>query len=92
MPAGVITESEFVDTAQMRLRNNPEGFERIARPWAEAVMAVADRRGRFLSPAILRGTSARMILSTPSLAPGPGGADDARRSLLWRIRLRDEQT
>lgn len=42
-------------------------------------------RGRFLPPAILRGTSARMTLSTPSLATGADVFDDARRSLPWRF-------
>lgn len=42
---GGITESEFVDAAQVRLRHNPEGFELIARPWAEAVVDVADVDG-----------------------------------------------
>lgn len=42
---GRITEAEFTDAAQLRLRNNPKGFELIARPWAEAVVDVADVDG-----------------------------------------------
>ena len=39
---GRITEDEFVRSAGQRLRGNPDGFDRIIRPWAEAVIAVAD--------------------------------------------------
>ncbi|XVS62116.1 EF-hand domain-containing protein [Actinosynnema sp. CA-299493] len=42
---GAITESEFVSAAQDRLRDNPGGFAVIVRPWAEAVVSVADANG-----------------------------------------------
>jgi Ca2+-binding EF-hand superfamily protein len=37
-----ITEQEFVEAAVNRLLNNPDGFTEIVRPWAKAVVAVAD--------------------------------------------------
>ncbi|GAB2966767.1 EF-hand domain-containing protein [Saccharothrix stipae] len=40
-----ITEAEFVTAAQDRMRGDVEGFTGIARPWAEAVVAVADTDG-----------------------------------------------
>ncbi|GLZ79974.1 calcium-binding protein [Actinorhabdospora filicis] len=42
---GQITREEFLLAADVSLRGNPEGFERVVRPWAEAVVAVADRDG-----------------------------------------------
>lgn len=40
---GHITREEFLLAADVSLRGNPEGFTRVVRPWAEAVVAVADR-------------------------------------------------
>ncbi|MET9774815.1 EF-hand domain-containing protein [Streptomyces sp. NPDC006367] len=40
-----ITRDEFVTAAVKRLRDNPEGFAEIARPFLHAVLAVADADG-----------------------------------------------
>ncbi|MFI9006157.1 EF-hand domain-containing protein [Actinosynnema sp. NPDC053489] len=39
---GAITESGFASAARARLRDDPQGFAVVVRPWAEAVVAVAD--------------------------------------------------
>jgi Ca2+-binding EF-hand superfamily protein len=43
--SGSITESEFIAGAERRLRDNPEGFDAIVRPWAQSVIAIADVDG-----------------------------------------------
>lgn len=43
--SGSISESEFVEGAERRLLNNPDGFDAIARPWAQSVIAIADTDG-----------------------------------------------
>jgi Ca2+-binding EF-hand superfamily protein len=40
-----ITRGEFVDGAVKRLRDNPDGFAEIARPFLHAALAVADADG-----------------------------------------------
>lgn len=40
--SGSISESEFVEGAEQRLLDNPEGFDAIARPWVQSVVAIAD--------------------------------------------------
>lgn len=40
---GRIVKDEFLDAADISLRGNPRGFHEIARPWVEAIAAVADR-------------------------------------------------
>jgi Ca2+-binding EF-hand superfamily protein len=42
---GLISEAEFVAAARTRLLRNADGFATIVRPWAEAVVAVADVDG-----------------------------------------------
>ncbi|MFJ3584662.1 EF-hand domain-containing protein [Streptomyces sp. NPDC090127] len=42
---GVLTREEFIGAAGSRLRGNPDGFTDVIRPWAEAVVAVADVDG-----------------------------------------------
>jgi Ca2+-binding EF-hand superfamily protein len=39
---GEIAQSEFVDAASSQLLDNPDGFTEMVRPWAKAVIAVAD--------------------------------------------------
>lgn len=43
--SGSISESEFIEGAERRLLNNPEGFDAIARPWVQSVIAIADVDG-----------------------------------------------
>ncbi|THV29532.1 EF-hand domain-containing protein [Glycomyces paridis] len=43
--SGSISESEFVEGAERRLLDNPEGFDAIARPWTQSVIAIADVDG-----------------------------------------------
>ncbi|MFB9660154.1 EF-hand domain-containing protein [Glycomyces mayteni] len=43
--SGSISESEFVEGAEQRLLDNPEGFDAIARPWVQSVIAIADVDG-----------------------------------------------
>jgi Ca2+-binding EF-hand superfamily protein len=40
--SGSISEREFVEGAEQRLLGNPEGFDAIARPWVQSVIAIAD--------------------------------------------------
>lgn len=46
-----VTRQEFVTSAVKRLRDNPERFGEIARPFVHAVMRVADEDGRGVTPA-----------------------------------------
>ncbi|MET9324491.1 EF-hand domain-containing protein [Streptomyces sp. NPDC003038] len=39
---GRISKQEFVTSAAEHLHGNPDGFEATIRPWAEAVIAIAD--------------------------------------------------
>lgn len=40
-----ISAAEFVTAAQHRLRDDPAGFAEVVRPWAEAVIRIADTDG-----------------------------------------------
>ncbi|MDA1387238.1 MULTISPECIES: EF-hand domain-containing protein [Glycomyces] len=40
--SGSISEREFLEGAEQRLLDNPEGFDAIARPWVQSVIAIAD--------------------------------------------------
>ncbi|MEV6581269.1 EF-hand domain-containing protein [Streptomyces sp. NPDC051582] len=42
---GEITRQTFVNAAQSRLRGNKDGFARVIRPWAAAVVEIADTNG-----------------------------------------------
>ncbi|MFG3340873.1 EF-hand domain-containing protein [Glycomyces sp. NPDC048151] len=43
--SGSISEGEFIEGAEVRLLDNPEGFDAIARPWVQSVIAIADVDG-----------------------------------------------
>lgn len=40
-----VTEEEFIEASKTELLGNPDGFTEIIRPWAEAVIAIADTDG-----------------------------------------------
>ncbi|MDH2392110.1 EF-hand domain-containing protein [Streptomyces sp. HNM0663] len=69
-----VSRQEFVTGAVKRLRDNPERFAEIARPFLHAVIAVADADGSGLTPA-----SVERVLRV--LGVEPGVASEAARTL-----------
>lgn len=64
-----VSREEFITGAAKRLRDNPQRFAEIARPFLRAVIAVADGDGDGVSPA----SAARVlrVLGTPAELAGP---------------------
>ncbi|MET9885011.1 EF-hand domain-containing protein [Streptomyces sp. NPDC006430] len=63
-----VTREEFITGAAKRLRDNPQRFAEIARPFLRAVIAVADEDGRGATP-----TAAARVLRVLGIAPETAG-------------------
>lgn len=74
-----VSREEFVTGAAKRLRDNPERFAEIARPFLAAVVAVADEDGTGATPAaatrVLRvlGTAPPLAAQVATALAGPDG-------------------
>jgi Ca2+-binding EF-hand superfamily protein len=76
-----VTREEFLTGAVKRLRDNPQRFAEIARPFLHAAIAVADEDGRGVTPAALG--RALGVLGVPGetgtqVAAGLDGDGDGR--------------
>ncbi|MFE2140631.1 EF-hand domain-containing protein [Streptomyces sp. NPDC059456] len=63
-----VTREEYITGAAKRLRDNPERFAEIARPFLRAVIAVADEDGGGATPAAA--TRVLRVLGTPAELAG----------------------
>ncbi|MFD0353040.1 EF-hand domain-containing protein [Streptomyces sp. NPDC127110] len=70
-----VSREEFVTGAAKRLRDNPERFAEIARPFLHAVIAVADEDGAGASPAAAARVL-RVLGTEPALAARVAAALD----------------
>ncbi|KOY57660.1 MULTISPECIES: EF-hand domain-containing protein [unclassified Streptomyces] len=83
-----VTREEFITGAAKRLRDNPQRFAEIARPFLHAVIAVADEDGRGPTPAaavrVLRalGTPPELAGQVATALDGDGDGRIAEEEIL----------
>lgn len=83
-----VTREEFITGAAKRLRDNPQRFAEIARPFLHAVIAVADEDGRGPTPdaaaRVLRvlGTPAELVGRVATALDGDGDGRISEEEIL----------